>query len=591
MRVICDIEANGLVDPDRVWCVVAYDIDKNQWHIFHEQQDNFYARVRRFAKAVTLWIGHNFLTYDSQILNNVVGTKIKPSQILDTLILSRLFSPVREGGHSLEAWGRKLGVFKQAHEEWDRFSKAMLTRCVLDVKINRGTYTYLCNEGKDFSERSIRIEHSLVRVLDTCRKYGWKLDVPRAEKLYQKVSAEVNDLLSDLQEAFPAKAKHVSDVVPTRTKAGKWALPKIRHLGLDAAELVGGPYTRIEWVEFNPNSPPQVVERLNKYGWEPVIFTKAGNPKVCEENLQTLPDDAPDEAQLIKKYLILNSRTKTVSNWFENLGEDERIHGNIIHIGAITNRCAHSNPNTANIPAIITRTGKVALYGEEMRKCWTVENPGERLLVGVDAKGIQLRVLAHLAKDEAFRDAVLGDMHTFHADLVGNPWGEHSRNIMKTFIYAWLLGAGHGKIGEIIGGTRKEGGEFDKLFLDRSPHLARVKQQMAVYAKKGWYPASDGRMIPIKSERFALSVALQGEETIVMRQALIYQYNSMLREKLDGHLVGFIHDEGQFDCLATHAERVGQLMCENIARSGKSLNLWVPMEGEAKEGKTWADTH
>ena len=590
MRVACDVETNGLYDvvgvtePDTVHCIVCVDLDTGDRYEFGPDNLNEFAR---FASGVAHWVGHNFLLYDRRVLKDILGVHINSRNISDTLILSRLFDPLRDGGHSIKRWGVFFKVFKVEHEDWTTFSPEMLQRCNVDVDILVKTYHHLLEEGKDFSQKCIRLEHNVVLLLEEAKQRGWKLDVEKATKLYTKISAEIQELANSFDSEEWPVLLYPNRLVKYRCKQdGSPYSYTTKPLSERDREGLVGDYTLIKRKRFDPNSTSLIRDYMRFFGWNPTDFTKAGNPTVSEENLDTLPDDAPKAAFDVKKYLVLNSRTKTIQNWLDNTGPDERVHGTIIHIGARTHRCSHRDPNTANIPKAKAKIP----YGIECRECWTVDGD-DRRLVGADASGIQLRVLAHLANDPEFTERVLAkephDVHTHHQHILG----VDDRDTSKTFIYAWLLGSGNEKTGRILG-TNTEGGKKAKAtFLEANPHLKKVRQMCRVWAQRGYYVARDGRRVNVPSEHFALSVALQSEEAVIMKQAGILWKQQVTKEELDAFIVGFIHDEYQMDSHLTCADRCGTILVDSIRRAGEILQYRIRLDGEYKIGTTWADTH
>ena len=125
------------------------------------------------------------------------------------------------------------------------------------------------------------------------------------------------------------------------------------------------------------------------------------------------------------------------------LSESGKLHGRVNHMGAVTSRCTHANPNMAQVPSVS------APYGNECRSLFTV--PDNFHLLGADASGLELRCLAHyMARFDngAYgREILEGDIHTANQEAAGLP----TRNNAKTFIYGFLYGAGDEKIGSIIG--------------------------------------------------------------------------------------------------------------------------------------------
>jgi DNA polymerase I-like protein with 3'-5' exonuclease and polymerase domains len=366
---------------------------------------------------------------------------------------------------------------------------------------------------------------------------------------------------------------------------------------------VWGDFTLIEWEEFNPDSSKQVRERMDEFGWKPEEMTKPsktfpdGQPKVSEANLNTLPDTAPGEAKFITEYLKLSTRIELMENWIANYNPATKsVHGRIIHIGAITHRCAHRDPNTANIPG-----------NDEwnIRECWGLPSDSEYRLVGVDAKGIQLRILAHLTNSEEFKQVVLhGDPHTeftapivakFFPELVAWTTEEEKHEVKqkktKRFIYAWLLGAGFKKVGVIFGTSKENGKVISEGFVNEFPGLAELKEYLADCAAKGWFPAPDGRYAPIKSEHYALSVALQCIEATLMKLAMILWKREVDRLQLEARYAAFVHDEVQIIAHHSAAEQAGQIMIASIIKAGQMLKLRCPMDGDMNIGYNWSQTH
>ena len=104
--VVCDIEADGLLpNVNSIWCIVCKDYDSGEIHSWTPDTLDDFAK---FAEDVRLWIGHNFIAYDLQVIKKVLGISIRPSRVRDTLLISRLQKYNRTAGHSLAAWGKYL---------------------------------------------------------------------------------------------------------------------------------------------------------------------------------------------------------------------------------------------------------------------------------------------------------------------------------------------------------------------------------------------------------------------------------------------------------------------------------------------------
>ena len=196
--------------------------------------------------------------------------------------------------------------------------------------------------------------------------------------------------------------------------------------------------------------------------------------------------------------------------------------------------------------------------------------------------------LSCLGNDSDYIDAVVnGDPHSYNQQAAGLD----TRARAKTFIYAFLLGAGDYKLGKIVEGTTADGKALRERFLSNMPGLKKLRLQCEEDARRGYMIGLDGRCIPIKSAHFALSSYLQGGEAVIMKAAYVESYNRFKREKLDAMTVAFVHDEFQTECHKDITERVGNIHIEAIRNTTKLFNLNCPMDGEARVGLTWAECH
>jgi DNA polymerase I-like protein with 3'-5' exonuclease and polymerase domains len=231
-------------------------------------------------------------------------------------------------------------------------------------------------------------------------------------------------------------------------------------------------------------------------------------------------------------------------------------------------------------------------YGPECRQCWTVEEGN--VLVGCDASGLELRMLAHYMKDDAYVKTVCEgsskvgtDVHTVNQKAAGL----QTRDQAKTFIYAFLYGAGPAKIGSIVGGSSTAGQKLINAFLKGTPALQRLRDKVSVYASKGYVPGLDGRKIWVRSEHAALNSLLQGAGAIVMKKALVIFNDKIKANGWDVKLVANVHDEIQFECSPDVAEEAGKACVQSIREAGLAYNLRCPLDGEYKVGRNWRETH
>ena len=582
---VFDIEADGL-QPTKIFCLVAMNTETGK--VYEYGPECIDKGVKLLQNADKL-IGHNILGYDIPVIKNLMGVDLDDGsiKIVDTLVLSRLFNPTREGGHGLEGWGYRLRHRKIEYDNFEYYTPEMLKYCKQDVSLNYKVYRHLSRaEAAGFSPRAIKLEHDVYRILNAQRERGFKLDQQHAMSLLAELNEKIDKAEKRVHKTFKPRETFIT-LVPTMTKAGKVSkmaqvkgeTKKVRLSDEEyqkACESPNDNLVRRDSEPFNLGSRKQIGEYLVEFGWKPTKFTPTGQPIVDEKVLSQIKDIP--EAAVIAEYLMLQKRIAQINSWFKEMEDDGRIHGFVNTNGAVTGRMTHSSPNMAQVPSTSSP------YGKECRECWTVED--NYRLVGIDASGLELRMLAHYMDDEDFTYELLnGDIHTANQMAAGL----ESRPQAKTFIYALLYGAGDAKLGSVVGGDAKDGGRLRQSFFDNLPAFKNLKDRVGRAAKRGYLKGLDKRKLFVRSEHAALNTLLQGAGAIVMKQALVNLQESI--KDLDAHFVANVHDEWQIEAHKDIADKVGELGVAAIEQAGKDFYLKCELTGEYSVGTSWADTH
>lgn len=640
---ILDIETNGL-NPDKLWCIVVKDLTANTVSSFAFPSgvpNDYPEAVSTFlglVSSVSAWVGHNIIAYDLPIISHFIPSFVfDPARVIDTLVVCRTLNYAVDGGNSLEAWGNRLGCPKTNFSDFSTFTQAMLDYCIQDVEVTGKLYAliepYL---SSDTHRSALRLEHDTAFLCSDLHRSGFYFDIDSGKGLHLVISNRLGVLGSELGSSFRPRIVPLGEVSPKRTKHGSLNRSQFRFLGAggDLSIFSGGPFTRIGFEPFNPGSPKQCVERLWEFGWQPYDKTKGhisvereieqlrrsdargrrasslGDRrshlseleqrldhfriygwKVNEANLATLPREAPAAAHKLVEWLMLDSRRSTLEEWFEAYNPDtHRIHGRFNHIGAWTGRMSHNTPNMANIP------GHGSPYGDEFRDLWQAA-PG-KYLVGVDADGIQLRVLAHYMNDRDFIEALTkgnkddgSDAHSLNQKALGDTC--RSRDVAKTFVYAFLLGAGVGKISQILECDTATAREAVESFISHYPGLKELKERrIPADASRGYFVGLDGRIVLCDSEHLMLAGYLQNGEAVIMKTANLIWRENLRKEGIAFNQVNFVHDEWQVEVNSlTDATKAGTLMVSAIEEAGIRLKLNCPLAGNSKIGRNWLDTH
>jgi DNA polymerase-1 len=549
-QLVLDIETNSA--HNMIWLCVTQDVE-TQEVTCHTDPSTLAPLVKEYDQI----IGHNIIGFDAPVLRRHWNIGIPKSKAVDTLILSRLLNPQLDGGHSLKAWGLRLGNEKIAFD-FDDFdsglTEEMRQYCIQDVNLTRDLYLWLMSEFAKWknSSESILLEHNIAVLCRQQELNGFKLDVPQAQVLRAELSDRMATIEDEVQSVFPP-------IVEERwsEKTGKQLKDKV--------------------TVFNLASRKQIADRLTSLGWKPTKHTEKGQPIVDEGTLEGI--DIP-QAQLIAEYLMLQKRVGMIDSWLKHADENtHRVHGGIITNGAVTGRMTHRNPNLGQVPSVNKP------YGERIRSLWKVDTGN--VLVGTDLAGIELRCLAHYMQDPDWTEELLnGDIHQKNADAAGI-----TRPQAKTLIYATLYGAGPSKIGSIVGGGAKEGNEVLHRFYSNTPKLRILMEKVQKVAAKGYVPGLDGRRILVRSEHAALNSLLQGCGAIIAKQWCIEAHKAFKKQGLPVLQVAFVHDEIQIETEERNGEQVASVMVDSAKQAGITLGFRCPVDAESKIGNNWFDTH
>lgn len=653
VRVIFDIEANGLLDTATVMhCLVAKDIDSGVLYKFYPGCHMTWEReARSFLDRCTTLIAHNGITFDIPFLKKIYGWVPKESvEIIDTLVMSRHLNPDRSrvegvsaGPHAVESWGMRLGRWKPEINDWSVFTPEMLHRCVEDVEIQHLIYKELLSEctitnhsysifdsyayeQHDWSQ-SMYIEHRSAQIMHEQEQNGCGLNKDDARKFVCILDDYIEDLEKDIKKLIPSSPKQ-HGVSVNRPFKNNGELTKMVSDWLFPHEWyqVCGPFSRIDWIDINLNSDIQVKKWLYTLGWEPTEwnyskkeFGEDGkplrtSPKLTEESFDSLPEGIGSE---LKRRSKGAHRRSQIQGWIGHIRPDGRITAGANPQGTNTGRMRHRL--VANIPKATVYENKddksdpsngtlvwypekqKVFFGTEMRSLFCSIPP--MVLCGRDASGLELRCFAHYINDPVYTDIILhGDIHTYNMEMAGLD----DREQAKTFIYAFLYGAGDAKIGEIVlplgteAQRKRIGAELKARFLLSNPNLEGLIKGVKKASRRGWLKGLDNRKLWMRhnqrggiAENKALNTLLQGAGAIIMTYARVWLYDEV--QKIGGNdfatKVLDYHDEETYEVLPENTGRLKELMVESVVQAGIHLKLNCPLNAGAKVGKSWAYVH
>ena len=597
MALIFDLETDGLLDEvTKIHCLIFKDTENATLHTYTGSDvARGLDHLGDASLQGTVISGHNVIKYDLPVIQKLYPNfKYDKSKVFDTLVATRLvYSNVKDtdnmllkqeklpgklfGSHSLAAWGYRLGNYKGDYSGgWEVFSQEMLDYCIQDVEVTSNLFEKI--QSEKYSETALELEHQVAWLMAQQERNGFCFDMAKASTLLARLVQRRGELERELKDYFGSWVIQLPDFIPKVNNKTR-------------GYVKGVPVAKTKTIEFNPSSRDHIADRLiTLYGWKPTDFTEGGKPQVDEIVLGKL---IYPPCKQLTEYLLVQKRISQLNEggqaWMK-CEKKGKIHGSINPNGAVTGRATHSYPNISQVPS-----GN-SPYGKDCRELFTV--PPGWSLVGADASGLELRCLAHfMAKWDGGKYAEVllgGDIHTENQKAAGLD----TRNQAKTFIYAFLYGAGDAKIGSIVGGTASDGRKLKAKFLRSLPALGRLVEAVQQAAKRGYLIGLDGRKVHVRSSHAALNTLLQSAGALVCKKWLV-----ILEDVLQAHdfkhgwdgdyaFCAWSHDEVQIACRTKEiAEEIAQIATRCVELAGQHFEFRCPTAGESKIGLNWSDTH
>jgi DNA polymerase-1 len=611
MKLTFDIETDGLLDVcSTIWCLVAEDIDTRTTYSFSDYDDNLPSLEEglQLLQDATVLIGHNIIGFDIPAVKIITGVDLMDKKCYDTLLMSQTLRYKRHHKHGLAGWGEYLKNSKLDYSDWSQYTKEMLTYCIQDVNLNTEVFLTLMDEFKMFIPhypllaKGLEVEHDVAKFNAIVREQGWNFNLKKAKANLAKLKGRSQEIENTIEprlgmttvyidkEPKTPKFKKNGDYTAATCKIltdyfGHEVLPNDTHL-MQSGEC----FQRSKVVQVKMGQIEHVKEWLLSIGWQPDDYTRkmvngrwvTVSPKLTDTSLEKLGEIG----KMIGEYYTLRNRISVLEGWLEALDENGRLHGNMWTIGTPSFRCRHE--------VIVNLPGVHAPYGKELRELFGADEGWK--IVGADSSGNQLRGLCHYVNNPEFtQEVIYGDQHQRNADALGC-----SRSTAKTFLYAYLFGAGDAKLGEALSGKKDKnrGAKARKDFASAIKGLSEIKNKIeSEWRRKessqgaGWIHGLDGRPVFVNSEHQCLNYLLQSAEGITCKAAVSYQMKKIKEEGLRAKPRIFYHDETAWTVHPDDAERVGEILKESFAEAPKWFGVECMDGGDYIIGESYADVH
>lgn len=354
--------------------------------------------------------------------------------------------------------------------------------------------------------------------------------------------------------------------------------------------------------QFNLQSPKQLGE---------VLFERMkviSNPSKTKTNQYSTGEDVlekiADKHPIISKILEYRGLKKLISTYVEALPklvntETGKIHTSFNQAIASTGRLSSTNPNLQNIPIREER-------GREIRKAF-ISSGENHILLAADYSQIELRLMAHMSKDEAMIQAFLNkeDIHAATAAKIhGIALKDVTRDMRsqaKTANFGIIYGISAFGLSQRLNISREEAkklidGYFSsypavKTYMDNNIREAREKGFVeTIMGRRRTLPDINSRNAVVRgmAERNAINAPIQGSAADIIKIAMINILKRFEKEKIQSKLVLQVHDELVFDVLQSELENVKQIAREEMENA---VSLSVPLTVDLGTGNNWLEAH
>ncbi len=614
---VFDIETDGL-NATKIHCM---SVQTKKGVISTTNYDD----MRKFLSNANTLVGHNIIRYDVPTLEKLLDIKIK-AKLIDTLALSWYLEPNRPK-HGLESYGDEYKRPKPKIDDWQNLtSEEYIHRCSEDVEINtilwHNQFNSLVNlYGSE--EEALRLVEYLSFKLDCAaeqEKYGWKLDVPKATEVMDRLTDEHNKKTEELKEAMPQVAVMAKKTKPKKpykitgepSATGKAWFDLLQEQGLPP-EYEGSVEYIKEWKEPNPNSSEQIKNWLYSHGWKPATFKhvreddgytrkipqiqkdKAVGEGLCDSVLRLI--DKEPKIAVLEGLSIISHRLALIKGLLENADERGYVRA---EVAGFTNTLRFKHKVVVNLPSVDKP------YGNDIRGCLVCPDGYE--LLGSDMNSLEDLTGRHymFAYDPQYVEEMNApgfDPHldlAYHAgrinendvkDYVGGNKTKLVTAIRKTFKtvnYACKYGAGGPKIALTLGVSNKEGYDLHEAYWERNWSVRSVADATESKVCNG----SMWLFNPISKLWYSLR-NLKDKFSTLNQGTGVWCFDLYLKYIRENGppVIGQFHDELIALVRVGHRDRVTAHVKEAIRKVNEELRLNVQLGVGIDYGNNYGEIH
>ena len=527
-----------------------------------------------------------FLSIFKEIFENENVEKIGYKQKVDYILLKQIGINITNLKFDAEIAGYIL------NSNNSKYTIEELSLNYLDIDINE----YLENNGKKKEENNQLNLFETIEEKDNKELYCIytycigklyektieKLKETNQYKLFEEIEMPTLEVLADMQ--WNGMYINKQELI----EFGKVILEKMNIITQEIYKICGE--------EFNINSPKQLGVVLFENLKLPVIKKNKNGYSTDVDVLEKLKKEHP----VIEKILEYRQLAKLNSTYVEGLlpyinEKTNRIHSYFHQTVTATGRISSTEPNLQNIPTKLD-------LGKQLRKVFKAE---KGIFIDADYSQIELRVLAHISKDETMIQAFKNneDIHLQVASKVLNipieQVTKEQRSQAKAVNFGIVYGISDFGLAEQLGISRKLAKQYIEQYLEKYNGIHNFMEEIPTIAKETGYVEtlfnrrryipeleSKNYMIRQFGMRAAMNTPIQGTAADIMKMAMIEVYKKIKEQKLKSKIVLQVHDELIIEATEDEKDLIKQLLKETMENVVK---FDVPLKVEVEEGKDWYD--
>ncbi len=533
-----------------------------------EEAKRIVSKFRSVFEDVSIEKTGQNLKYDILVLQNY-GVRVS-GNLFDTMIAHYLLNP--ELRHGMDYLAEILLNYRTIH-----IDELIGVKGKNQLSMRQVSLEAICDYAAEDADITLQIREKLEP----------KLNENNLEKLFYEIEMPLVKVLAQIER----NGVLIDD----------FALGQSSQIMTNSILKIEREIRQIAGYEVNVSSPKQIGELL--FDKLKVVDkpkkTKTGQYVTDEETLESLKN----KHIVVEKILSYRGLKKLLSTYVDALpklinNKTGRIHTSFNQAVTATGRLSSSNPNLQNIPIRDEQ-------GKEIRKAFIAS--GNNVFLSADYSQVELRIMAHLSKDESMIRAFQNDQD-IHAATAANIYKvpieqvtSDMRRKAKTANFGIIYGISVFGLSERLSISRQEAKELIDGYFEAFPQVKEYMQKSieearkngfveTIFHRKRYLPDINSRNANVRgyAERNAINAPIQGSAADIIKVAMVRIADRFEKENIQSKMILQVHDELNFDVCSCELEQVKQIIKEEMENA---FSLIVPLKTDIGVGQNWLEAH